>query len=234
MEQFHFDFWMVSLVRWKPVLDANYPSKITFWVRVLDVPLQFWAASTFHGVGSAIGQVQGEVDLMEGRVRVQLDGFKPLVFSMEVDFDEGVELVVNLRYEKLFGFCKECFCMTHDQARCLSLITVVEEGSVLEGSMTEQRSLATSYKTAVTNGRGSGEIPREGTQVSTRDLKEGGKGKGIMREKQGSFRQEGAYRAYKDRFQRGYGEGSSRVRRQHGYGAPTEQQRRVVVNSRGL
>lgn len=114
MEPFHFDYWMVSLVRWKPMLDTNYASNITFWVRVLDVPLQFWVVSTFQSVGGAIGQVQGEVDLLEGRVRVELDRFKPLVFSVEVYFDEGVELVVNLRYEKLFGFCRVCCCMTHD------------------------------------------------------------------------------------------------------------------------
>lgn len=92
---------MLSIVRWKPVLEPNYPYRISFWVRVLDVPTQFWAASTFRGVGEVLGQVHGEVDLMEGRVRVELDGFKPLVFSMDVNFDEGVELVVNLRYERL-------------------------------------------------------------------------------------------------------------------------------------
>lgn len=39
------------------------------------MPLQFLAASTFQGVGNAIGQAQGEVDLMEGRVRVELDAW---------------------------------------------------------------------------------------------------------------------------------------------------------------
>ncbi|KAG2322065.1 hypothetical protein Bca52824_015278 [Brassica carinata] len=41
MEPFHFDAWMISLVRWKPVVEVNYPSKIIFWVHVLDIPLQF-------------------------------------------------------------------------------------------------------------------------------------------------------------------------------------------------
>lgn len=41
MEPFHFDNWMLSMVWWKPVLEPNYPSRITFWVRVLDVPMQF-------------------------------------------------------------------------------------------------------------------------------------------------------------------------------------------------
>ncbi|CAN7002168.1 unnamed protein product [Brassica oleracea var. botrytis] len=104
MVPYHFDFWMVSLVRWKPVLEPNYPTKITFWVRVLDIPPQFRAAQIFQSVGEAIGQVQDQVDIMEGRVRVEIDGFKPLVFSMDIEFEEGVEIKVALRYEKLYGF----------------------------------------------------------------------------------------------------------------------------------
>lgn len=29
-EPFHFDNWMLSVVRWEPVMEENYPSKITF------------------------------------------------------------------------------------------------------------------------------------------------------------------------------------------------------------
>lgn len=89
-----------------------------FWVHVLDLPLQYWASQTFQSIGDALGRVQGEVDIMEGGVWVELDGFKPLVFSITVDFDEGVEVHDSLRYEKLIGYCRECFRMTHDQSRC--------------------------------------------------------------------------------------------------------------------
>ncbi|KAG2314292.1 hypothetical protein Bca52824_017414 [Brassica carinata] len=235
METFHSDYWMVPLVRWKPILDVNYPSKITFWVRVLDVPLQYWAVSTFQSVGEALGQVQGEVDLMEGRVRVELDGFKPLVFSMEVDFDEGVELVVNLRYEKLFGFCKECFFMTHDQMKCPTLVSAVEEGPAMVESKPERGSHVTSYKAVVSNGKESGGEHRDVHHVPSREVKDGNKGKGIVRDKQGSYRSDiGAYRAYKERFPRGSGEGSSRGGRHLGYGAHRGQHERFSINSRGL
>ncbi|KAL0721599.1 hypothetical protein Bca4012_036198 [Brassica carinata] len=234
MEPFHFDYWMVSIVRWKPVLDANYPSKITFWVRVLDVPLQFWAASTFQGVGDAIGKVQGEVDLLEGRVRVELDGFKPLVFSMEVDFAEGVELVVNLRYEKLFGFCRECCCMTHDQTRCPNLIPAVEEGALVVEPKLEQGAHVTSYKAVVSNGKETDEVYHEGLNVHSRGMKDGSKGKSIAREKHASFRQDRAYRAYKERYPRSFGEGSSRGGRNFGIGVPKEQHGRFAINPRGI
>lgn len=72
MEPFHFDHWMLSLVRWKPVLEPNYPSKIVFWVRVLDIPLHFRVAPIFQSVGEALGQVRGPVDPVGGRVRVEI------------------------------------------------------------------------------------------------------------------------------------------------------------------
>ena len=52
---------------------------------------------------------------------MELDGFKPLVFSVAIELEEGVEIMVALRYEKLFGFCRECFRLTHDQSRCPAL-----------------------------------------------------------------------------------------------------------------
>ncbi|CAF2106899.1 unnamed protein product [Brassica oleracea var. botrytis] len=40
MQLYHFDYWMISLVRWKPVMEKSYPTEITFWVRVLGVLLE--------------------------------------------------------------------------------------------------------------------------------------------------------------------------------------------------
>lgn len=90
-EPFHFDGWMLSIVRWEPVLEDNYPSKIIFWVRVIGVPLHFWAEPTFKSIGGALGQVRGDddIDVNEGKVRVVVDAFKPLIFSMTVEFHSG-------------------------------------------------------------------------------------------------------------------------------------------------
>ncbi|RID75786.1 hypothetical protein BRARA_B02811 [Brassica rapa] len=220
MEPFHFDYWMISLVRWRPVLEPNYPSKITFWVRVMDLPLQFRAAETFQSVGEAIGTVQGPVDLIAGRVRVEVDGFKPLVFSVTVEFEGGIEITMGLRYEKLFGFCKECFCLTHEQARCPELIKE-DEATVKEVVSGETGSGATSFKAVVANESRQNGDRREGQYGRAQGF-QGANGtdkrKGIAREKQGYQKQDGAYHPYKEKFTRGYGEGSSFNRRFNGYG----------------
>ncbi|KAJ4910560.1 hypothetical protein Rs2_05181 [Raphanus sativus] len=232
MEPFHFDYWMISLVRWRPVLEPNYPSKITFWVRVLDIPLQFRAAETFQSVGEAIGVVQGPVDLAGGRVRVEVDGFKPMVFSMEIDFEEGVEITVALRYEKLFGFCRECSRLTHEQARCPSLkkedtVTTVAGGAGDEGTG-DDGSNATSFRAAVIHGSKTQGDRRDGQSNRSQMAKGMDKGKGIARQKQGHYRKEDAYHPYREKFLKGYGEGSSFNGKQSGYG-----DRRMGVQLRG-
>ncbi|KAJ4889621.1 hypothetical protein Rs2_29369 [Raphanus sativus] len=217
MEPFHFDHWMISLVRWKPVLETNYPSKLVFWVRIMDLPLQFRAVETLQSVGDVIGKVQGPVDIIGGRVRVEVDGFKPLVFSVTVDFEEGVEITVKLRYEKLFGFCTECFCLTHEKAKCP---TVVKEGDnkLPEDVQVEEGTGATSYKAiAATETRPHGDR-REGQSGRYQAGRGADKGKGIARDNYGSYKQEGSYHPYKEKFSRNYGDGSISYGRIKGHG----------------
>lgn len=211
MEPFHFDHWMISLVRWKTVLETNYPSKITFWVRIMDLPLQFRAAETLQSVGDAIGKVFGPVDIIGGRVRVEIDGFKPLIFSVTVDFEEGVEITVKLRYERLFGFCRECFSLTHEKLRCPSLVKE-EDNGLKEGATAEEGGGATSYKAIASNAPKQSAVRREGYGGRGND-----KGKGIARD-QGAYRQDDSYHPYKDKFSRNYGDGSSYYGRNKGHG----------------
>ncbi|KAG2330754.1 hypothetical protein Bca4012_019621 [Brassica carinata] len=223
MEPFHFDYWMVALVRWKPVLEANYPSKITFWVRVLDMPLQFRAAQTLQSIGKAIGQVQGEVDVVGGRVRVELDG------TMAIEFEEGVEIMVSLRYEKLFGFCKECFCRTHEKIKCPKVKQEETSVSEVKGNNGVLGVSALSYKTAVAHGTEADEGRRDGQHNRVQATRDGNKGKGVIREKPGPYRYEGSYHAYKERLPRGNGEGSSFKGRHYGY-----PNRKFATQSRGF
>ncbi|XP_019092896.1 PREDICTED: uncharacterized protein LOC109129331 [Camelina sativa] len=117
MEPFHFDRWMLSMVRWSPTVDPEYPSDITFWVRVIGVPFQFWAEPIFRSIGEDLGRVVA-VDIDGGRVRVIVNGFKPLCFDTVIEFYNGEETFVSLQFERLFGYCKRCFSMCHASDHC--------------------------------------------------------------------------------------------------------------------
>ncbi|KAL0713341.1 hypothetical protein Bca4012_020319 [Brassica carinata] len=216
-EPFFFDHWMLSLVRWKPVPEPNYPSRIIFWVRVLDIPLQFRAAPIFQCVGEALGQIRGPIDLVGGRVRVEIDAFKPLIFSVAFEFEGGVEILATLRYEKLFGFCKECFRLTHDISRCPNLHK--EDPVQLKGeSMETQGGSATSYKAAVASDSRQFEVSRDGQQGRYQGPRGGDKGKGVTRNKHVPYKNEDSYHPYKDRFSKGNGKGSLSHGRYGSYG----------------
>ncbi|KAL0742068.1 hypothetical protein Bca4012_083581 [Brassica carinata] len=121
-QPYHFDYWMISLARWQPKRSHNFPSEITFWIRVIGVPLEFWAEPSFETIGDAIGKTV-EVDLDFGRVKVVVDGFKELVFDTTVDFTggefhDGLEEWISLKYEKLFGYCETCHSLCHSTVKC--------------------------------------------------------------------------------------------------------------------
>ncbi|XP_019094713.1 PREDICTED: uncharacterized protein LOC104758009 isoform X1 [Camelina sativa] len=117
MEPYHFDHWMLSLVRWEPVVDPRYPCLIKFWVHIMGVPLHFWADESFRTIGADLGEVE-EVDLDNGRVKILLNGFKPLVFEASVEFHSGEETTISMRYERLYGYCRRCHSLCHDLSRC--------------------------------------------------------------------------------------------------------------------
>ncbi|CAN7076348.1 unnamed protein product [Brassica oleracea var. botrytis] len=138
------------------------------------------------------GKLEGQVDLVGGRVRVELDGFKPLIFSVTIKLEEGVEIMVTLRYEKLFGFCRQCFRLTHDQSRCLTLQKGDTESSMAGGGF-----LMVLMQLAI----------KLRLQLETCHK--------MIRERDNK---EGPYHPYREGFSKGYGEGSSVNRRQSGHG----------------
>ncbi|WZZ59849.1 hypothetical protein YC2023_059956 [Brassica napus] len=158
-QPYHFDYWMLALARWQPKQLKDFPSEIPFWIRVFGLPLEFRTAPTLESIGGALGRV--------------------------VDVDEE-EVVVSLRYEKLFGYCKGCGSLCHKEEICpLDEKNTKAEperrrenregnGGWTDGAKHEER--ARSYKGVVINGN-------TGQQNRERDSKEYyGKGKGKMGE----------------------------------------------------
>lgn len=235
-EPFHFDNWMMSIVRWEPVVEENYPSKITFWARVIGVPLHFWAAPTFKSIGEALGEVRGEddIDIDEGKVRVIIDAFKPLVFSVTAEFHSGEESTIALRYEKLHGFCRICSSLRHDQSKCPTVMKTTEEEKEAQPPRPDQDPSMLSYKGAVeSQGResgaaGDGNNRRHGQQVTqNKDYK----GKGIAHDNNNyeDFKKPGFKRSYGDQ------DGAySRNMRQSGRLPPAEAPARHAMDTSGL
>ncbi|CAN6860554.1 unnamed protein product [Brassica oleracea] len=146
---------------------------------------------------------------------------------MDIEFEEGVEIKVALRYEKLYGYCTECFCLTHECSRCPRLRKEEPLGAAV-GGLDGDGAQATSYKAVVAHGNSQSGERREHQQTRSQNNRGGDKGKGIAYEKQGSSKQDRSFHPYKGKLTRGYGDGSSTNGRDSGYG-----ERRRGMQSRG-
>ncbi|XP_019085370.1 PREDICTED: uncharacterized protein LOC104714873 [Camelina sativa] len=120
---YHFDGWMVSLVRWEPIISSSYPSAVNFWVKVAGIPMHLWEVATLEAIGKKLGRIQ-EVDEETGSLCVSVNGFNPLIFKMVVPFATGDEIMVSLEYEKLNGVCDHCFRITHASNVCPEVLKV--------------------------------------------------------------------------------------------------------------
>lgn len=117
---YHFDGWMIALVRWEPIILSTYPSAINFWVKASGIPIHLWEEATLRAIGKKLGLIR-EIDEDTGSIYVTVNGFNPIMFQLVVPFDTGDEVVVSLEYEKLIGFCEHCFRLTHEAGACPEL-----------------------------------------------------------------------------------------------------------------
>lgn len=104
---YHFKRWMLMLQRWEPSVSENFPSIISFWIRVHGLPLHFWTDEALEAIGSGLGHVDLK-DATKGRLRVSINGLLPLERYLEVSLPSGDILKVELEYEGLHKHCFFC------------------------------------------------------------------------------------------------------------------------------
>ena len=116
---YHFAYWMVIIQRWEPVISTSFPSFILFWIKIKGLPLHFWHDDMICRIGQELGTLDNhELTKTIARVRVLVDGLKPLVKESIVEFDSGEESPITLEYEKLEMHCSFCFSLLHARKKC--------------------------------------------------------------------------------------------------------------------
>lgn len=99
---------------------SNYfPSMIPFWIRIKGLPLHYWQDDMVCRVVQELGTMENhELTKTTARVKVSVDGLKPLVKELIIEFDSGEETSVTLEYERLEGHCSHCFSLLHSRRNC--------------------------------------------------------------------------------------------------------------------
>ena len=112
---FHFKNWMFILQRWEPIVSDSFPALIPFWVRVHGIPLHYWIDETIEAIGAVLGPiVDREVD--KARLRVQVNGLKPLIMKMDLQLPSREIVEIELEFEKMGKHCFCCKSLTHEDS----------------------------------------------------------------------------------------------------------------------
>ncbi|RID68355.1 hypothetical protein BRARA_C00519 [Brassica rapa] len=140
---FHFKRWMMILQRWEPIVSDFFPALIPFWITIHGLPLHYWTEEALESIGTELGPVDG-FDVDQGRVRVLINGLKPLEMILDVSTPSGELKQVELEYEGLQKHCFVCHSLSHEKEDCPSLnLTprnewrpIVRESQIEPGSKT--------------------------------------------------------------------------------------------------
>ena len=99
---------------------------VTFWVQVYDILVHFRTRAVAEKICGAIGMVNkpiGDMDV-EGdgdgfiRVRVTVDISQPLCRGRVISLENGKELCVSFKCQRLSNLCYWCGSLTHDDRDC--------------------------------------------------------------------------------------------------------------------
>lgn len=116
---YQFGRWMIIVQRWEPIISPTFPSQIPFWINIKGIPLHYWHEKVVRNIGLELGELESyAVTRDSARVRVIMDGLKPLAMEPTLDFDTGEESVITLEYERLGNHCTYCYRLSHLQSQC--------------------------------------------------------------------------------------------------------------------
>lgn len=114
---YHYKRWMLILQRWEPIISDSFPSMLPFWIKIHGIPLHFWNDQTVTPIGKALGPILDK-EPTKRRVRVHINGLRPLEMQLPVQLPGGEVITVNLEYEKLEKHCFICFSLSHEKDDC--------------------------------------------------------------------------------------------------------------------
>ncbi|KAL0802373.1 hypothetical protein Bca101_057549 [Brassica carinata] len=84
---------MLMLQRWEPSLSPSFPNQIPFWIQVQGIPLHPWTEIALTTLAEDIGILDlVEITSTKARMRVFVDGLKPLTKKATLEYASGEEV----------------------------------------------------------------------------------------------------------------------------------------------
>ncbi|KAG7586642.1 Reverse transcriptase zinc-binding domain [Arabidopsis thaliana x Arabidopsis arenosa] len=120
-----YEDWSMVLERWVEKPPEDYLKILPLWIRLRNIPVNYYTVETFEEIAETIGQVLTVAfdplkPQSKGYVRVQIlfDVNKPLWNSKEVELPTGETVSIGIEYERVRKRCFQCQRLIHDRTRC--------------------------------------------------------------------------------------------------------------------
>ena len=114
---YHYKRWMLILQRWEPTVSDQFPSNISFNVRIHGIPLHFWSEQTIRTIGKELGNYSFR-DEKDAKIWVEVNGLQPLIMKMEIELPTDDITEVEFEYMKIEKHCFTCFSLLHEEIDC--------------------------------------------------------------------------------------------------------------------
>jgi len=114
---YHYKRWMLLLQRWEPTVSDQFPSNISFHIKIHGIPLQYWSEGTIFTIGKTLGSCVVK-DVNEAKIWVEMNGLQPLVMRAEIELPTDDITEVEFEYTKIEKHCFTCFSLFHEESTC--------------------------------------------------------------------------------------------------------------------
>ncbi|KAL0735144.1 hypothetical protein Bca4012_011354 [Brassica carinata] len=119
-----YNHWTQLLERWSPNPPAAFLSTLEVWIRMRNIPVNYYTSDTMYACAKKIGKVEElaydpsvsqTTDYVRAKVLFNVDN--PALEAKNLIVPEGV-VVISYEYEKMHKRCFTCFRLTHEKAHC--------------------------------------------------------------------------------------------------------------------
>lgn len=117
-----FNHWTMLLERWTANPRDDFLTKFEVWIRIMNIPYQFYMLETMEELAKAIGKVEliaydpkvsQRSDFI--RAKVLFDISKPARDDKVLNIPDEKPVIIKYEYERIRRKCFHCFRLTHEK-----------------------------------------------------------------------------------------------------------------------
>lgn len=120
-----FNEWALAIERWVEEPPDDYLQYIPLWVRISNIPMNYYTQEAIMALGDLVGEVKAFIfdptkpqTQPYERVQVKFNVANPLKTSRVVNIKGAKPVIIHYNYERIQKKCFTCFRLNHEQRVC--------------------------------------------------------------------------------------------------------------------